>query len=496
MSDKIPRPNVFSVFNYKKKKDGCNSIETTVTLDQSEVKEVKVHKFQIKSNIGNISDLGDIESGPKQPILMAYPKTLIGTQKRGFSSSCYNDNAWLEYSCHLDAAFYYCCRLFASGSGNQEDTWTVTGFCNWKKLTDKIKSHSSTTIHLTCMSRMNSYKSSKVSGSVMCQISTAQNDQKQKNEEYIKTLIDITLFLAKQGIAFRGHLEDKESNNQGNFKEACKLVAKCNSNFDSLYSKKISHTSWIVQNELIDICAEHIKTTIINEVKSTGIVAIMVDEARSYKEEQLSICIRYVNGLDVCERFLTFIDVSSSQKAIDIVAAILMFLEQSNMKDVKVIAQSYDGASVMSGQHGGVQTLMKEHYPYVIYIHCVAHRLNLIVVDTYTNIINARNMFNVLESIYTHFSHPKKNKMLHEFQINLGLSQRSISKICDTRWICRYKTCNAIKTNFKAIVKALQFEINETSDKDVTQAIGILSSIEKASFKKTETLGNAANLIN
>jgi len=46
---------------------------------------------------------------------------------------------------------------------------------------------------------------------------------------------------------------------------------------------------------------------------------------------------------------------------------------------------------------------------------------------------NARNMFNVLESIYTHFSHPKKNKMLHEFQINLGLSQRSISKICDTR---------------------------------------------------------------
>lgn len=59
---------------------------------------------------------------------------------------------------------------------------------------------------------------------------------------------------------------------------------------------------------------------------------------RSYKEEQLSICLRYyVNGLDVCECFLSFIDVSSSQKAIDIVAAILMFLEQSNIKDVKII---------------------------------------------------------------------------------------------------------------------------------------------------------------
>lgn len=44
-----------------------------MTLDQSEVKEVKV-TYQIvpveKSNIGNISDLGDIESGPKQSILM------------------------------------------------------------------------------------------------------------------------------------------------------------------------------------------------------------------------------------------------------------------------------------------------------------------------------------------------------------------------------------------------------------------------------------------
>lgn len=105
MSDKTP--NEFSLFNFKKRKvesdvstyiiisnnfvcgnwqqnidkynnyiffqDGCNSIKTTVTLDQPEVKEVKV-TYQIvpveKSNIGNISDLGDIESRPKQPILM------------------------------------------------------------------------------------------------------------------------------------------------------------------------------------------------------------------------------------------------------------------------------------------------------------------------------------------------------------------------------------------------------------------------------------------
>jgi len=42
-------------------------------LDQPEVKEVKVTYYIVpveKYNIGNISYLGDIESGPKQPILM------------------------------------------------------------------------------------------------------------------------------------------------------------------------------------------------------------------------------------------------------------------------------------------------------------------------------------------------------------------------------------------------------------------------------------------
>jgi len=36
----------------------------------------------------------------------------------------------------------------------------------------------------------------------------------------------------------------------------------------------------------------------------------------------------------------------------------------------------------MSGQKGGVQTKLKQIYPYAIYIHCMAHKLNLVIVDT------------------------------------------------------------------------------------------------------------------
>lgn len=60
--------NIDKYNNYIFFQDGCNSIKTTVTLDQPEVKVT--YQIVEKSNIGNISDLGDIESGPKQPILM------------------------------------------------------------------------------------------------------------------------------------------------------------------------------------------------------------------------------------------------------------------------------------------------------------------------------------------------------------------------------------------------------------------------------------------
>lgn len=63
---------------------------------------------------------------------------------------------------------------------------------------------------------MNAYQLSKSSGSVVSQLSTAHQEQIKKNRLYIKYLIEFTLYLAKQGIAFRGHNEDENSLNQGN----------------------------------------------------------------------------------------------------------------------------------------------------------------------------------------------------------------------------------------------------------------------------------------
>jgi len=87
--------------------------------------------------------------------------------------------------------------------------------------------------------------------------------------------------------------------------------------------------------------------------------------------------------LEVQERFLCFVDVSRSQNADALVSVLLNFINSSNK--VPIIGQSYyDGANVMSGSKNGVQTKLREAHPQAknaIYVHCMAHRLNLVVVD-------------------------------------------------------------------------------------------------------------------
>jgi hypothetical protein len=44
----------------------------------------------------------------------------------------------------------------------------------------------------------------------------------------------------------------------------------------------------------------------------------------------------------------------------------------------KLVAQGYNGASVMSGETGGVQATVKQRYANAHYVHRYAHQLNLV----------------------------------------------------------------------------------------------------------------------
>lgn len=113
----------------------------------------------------------------------------------------------------------------------------------------------------------------------------------------------------------------------------------------------------------------------------------------------MALCIRYCKGLDIKERFLGFIDCSMKQDSESLSQLMLEYLKQCKLSpQVAIVAQSYDGASVMSGRFNGVQAKIKSKYPFAIYTHCMAHRINLVVLDM-CKIVKVINFYSVFYNL-------------------------------------------------------------------------------------------------
>lgn len=118
-----------------------------------------------------------------------------------------------------------------------------------------------------------------------------------ENREYLQKIIDIVLVLVRQGFALRGHREDSTSKNRGNFLEIAEHFGKYDTTFKQNLNKPTNYCGPTIQNEIIEICANIVINTITENAKECGFNSLMVDKARCYKEEQLSITIRFARNL-------------------------------------------------------------------------------------------------------------------------------------------------------------------------------------------------------
>jgi hypothetical protein len=113
------------------------------------------------------------------------------------------------------------------------------------------------------------------------------------------------------------------------------------------------------------------------------------------------------------ERFLKFINVSTDRTAraiCDVVKGVLSRYGES--VKAKLIMQTYDGAAVMSGHFNGVQTLMRQDYPFAFFFHCAAHRLNLLLCQSALNIKEVKLFFSKISAFFT-FSKPSSDRKAH-----------------------------------------------------------------------------------
>ncbi|KAL4721258.1 hypothetical protein ACJJTC_000225 [Scirpophaga incertulas] len=134
--------------------------------------------------------------------------------------------SWIVYFPISNNLYCFCCRLFAV---TYTQTTFTTGFQKWWKLNSKVSDHETSCEHLENFEKWKTLEMRlKSHATIDDAVLQLVNTEKQKWKNLLSRLLDITLFLAKQNLAFRGHDEGQESSNKGHFLELVKLLSNPN----------------------------------------------------------------------------------------------------------------------------------------------------------------------------------------------------------------------------------------------------------------------------
>ena len=135
-----------------------------------------------------------------------------------------------------------------------------------------------------------------------------------ENKHILRQIVRAILFLAKQGMAFRGDVEDVSSNkNPGNFLALLAMLAENDSILHGhLHEPRARNATYLSprsQNEIINVIGyDLIRAKIISEVKEARFYSVLADEVSSHNVEHLPLCLRFVDtNLDIREEFVAFL---------------------------------------------------------------------------------------------------------------------------------------------------------------------------------------------
>jgi len=330
----------------------------------------------------------------------SYPRTQPANSSnlRQFQPSWVKKQPLLHYSQHCDGAFCRACVSFAitPSTGRQ----TLGQFVNkpfkmWTKMFEKMNSHASQEYHKASMEKMSEFilRYEEPTLAVNNILDEKANKIIENNRKVIESLLKIVAFCGKQGIALRGHRDDKitwiedeekAAVNEGNFIELVRFRAETDQVLrEHLHNapKNAQYTSKTIQNELIDIIGKAICDEIIEEVREAKFYTVIADEVTdSSNKEQLSICLRYVHNFVIKE---VFVDFAEAERITGEVLAniIIQWLTNQGLSLAYMRGQCYDGASKMSGARSGCKAIVQVKAPLALYFHCAAHRLNLAIVS-------------------------------------------------------------------------------------------------------------------
>ena len=244
---------------------------------------------------------------------------------------------------------------------------------------------------------------------------------------------------------------------------------------------------------MIQALEEIVSENIITEVKLAGFYTVMMDETTDTSgKEQASLILRFVDKEEKVQERLVSVSCVEKTDAETLFKLVMDTLHSKGLEVSQIRGQCYDGASNMSGKYNGVQARVKAVENRAVYIHCYAHCLNLVLVDTVKRNKNARNFFGIIQSLYCfvrnstlrHSVFQSLQREVEKTSHSSEAHQLALKRVCETRWSCRFEAIRAVEANFSILLDLLEtIENDPGSDaKAVTDARGLRIQMKTFEF--------------
>ncbi|XP_054283575.1 zinc finger MYM-type protein 1-like [Macrosteles quadrilineatus] len=267
-------------------------------------------------------------------------------------------------------------------------------------------------------------------------------------------------------MALRGH-----GDNEGNFYELLQLRANDIPELKEWLQRKRAWLTHDNQNEILELLALEVMRKLNNSIKEDEYFSLIVDGTTDVStKEQVSLCIRHVNGdFEVSEDFIGLYETSSTtgETLTKIIQDVLLRLDL-NIDNCR--GQCYDGAGNMKGHMKGTQVRISKIEPRATYIHCFNHALNLAVIDATGAVPEFGNVLQNVHELGKYFNKSAKRTDImlhHKSDDNLALTKNTkLKPLCPTRWTVRLKSLQAVNSQYETVLSAL--ESIKTEDPDPT----------------------------
>ena len=227
--------------------------------------------------------------------------------------------------------------------------------------------------------------------------------------------------------------------------------------------------------------AEVLRAKLKDEIQKADFISVLSDTSTDVSNtEQEIVYVRMIKDGIPHNNMLSLVSVDAANApgildTIDGAFGKLGFSPESWRR--KVVCLGTDGASVMMGKHAGVAALLREDVPHLVALHCVAHRLELAILDAIKDAASLQEVKRVLQAMYRYYNNsPKALRELREVAQALEMSVLKPNTILGTRWVAHMvKALGNMLKNFKAL--AMYFEDVQAGRKGTPTMAGVATSI-------------------